>query len=67
MGGLYHAKTNKLLCIFSCCAIDGKLLFNSYCASFIAGSYGPSAKKIRFSKIWVVFNNAYRRIFNLPN
>ena len=65
--GLLYAKSNKVLRILSHCTTDVKLvLFDNYCTSLYCPFIGTDYTKRIFSKLWVAFNNAYRKIFNLP-
>ena len=64
---LLYAKSNKLLRIFSHCTTDVKLvLFDSYCTSLYCPFIWTDYTKRTISKLKVAFNNAYRKIFNLP-
>ena len=63
------AKSNKLLRFINHCATEIKLvLFDSCCTSlscpFLWIDY--TKRTCTFSKVRVAFNNAYRKIFNLP-
>ena len=64
---LMYAKSNKLLRVFSHCTTDVKFVFFDSCCTFL---YCPflwtDYPKRTFSKLRVAFNNAYRKIFNLP-
>ena len=63
-----YARSTKLLRMFSHCSIYVKIvLFNCYCTSSYCSYLWTEYKKTAFSKIWVAFNNAYRRIFGLSN
>ena len=60
-------KSNNLLRIFCHCTTDVKLLlFDSYCTSLYCPFLWTDYTKRTFSKLRVEFNNAYRKIFNLP-
>ena len=64
---LLYTKSNKLFRIFSHCTTDVKLaLFYRYCTSLYCPFLWTDYTKRTFSKLrYVVFNNAYRKIFNL--
>ena len=64
---LLYAKSNKLLRIFSNCTTDVKLvLFDSYCTSSYCPFLWTDYTKRIISKLRAAFNNAFRKIFNLP-
>ena len=59
--------TNRLLRLFHYCSTDVKLtLFCSYRACFYCTVLWTHYKKSTLSKLRVAFNNAYRRILQLP-
>ena len=61
-----YAKSNKIICTFSHCTIDVKLLLiKSYCTSFYCGYMWSDYKKTTYSKLRVAFNNVYRRVLGL--
>ena len=61
-----YACSNRILCMFSHCSIDVKIvLFNSYCIPLYCSYLWTEYKKTSCSKIRVAFNNAYRHIFGL--
>ena len=61
------SRSNKLLRTFDCCTIDVKLeLFKSFCMSFYCYYLWTAYEKSTFDKLRVAFNNAYRRVLNLP-
>ena len=60
-------RPNKLLSTFYYYSIDAKLeLFRSFCTSFYCCYLWTAYKKSTFAKLRVAFNNAYRRVLNLP-
>ena len=60
-------RPNKIIRMFYFCTIDVKLqLFRSFCTSFYCCYLWIGYKKITFNKLRVAFNNAYRRILDLP-
>ena len=62
-----YIRSNKLLRTFHYCSIDVKLeLFRSFCTSFYCCYLWTAYKKSTFDKLRVAFNNAYRRVLNLP-
>ena len=66
---ILYAKSNKSLRIFSHCTTDVKLvLFDSYmyCTSLYCPVLWTDYTKRTFSKLRVAFDNAYRKILNLP-
>ena len=63
-----NAHSNRILCMFSHCCIDVKMvLFNSYCTPLYCSYLWIEYKKTSFSKFRVVFNNACRHIFGVSN
>ena len=62
-----YIRSNKLLRTFHYCTIDVKLeLFRSFCMPFYCCYLWTAYKKSTFDKLRVAFNNAYRRVLNLP-
>ena len=62
-----YIRSNKLLRTFHYCTIDVKLeLFRSFCMPFHCCYLWTAYKKSTFDKLRVAFNNAYRRVLNLP-
>ena len=62
-----YIRSNKLLRTFHYCTIDVKLeLFRSFCMPFYCCHLSTAYKKSTFDKLRVAFNNAYRRVLNLP-
>ena len=64
-----YIRSNKLLRTFYHFSIDDKMtLFRSFsfCTSFYGCYLWTAYKKSAFSKLRVVFNNAYRRVLSLP-
>ena len=63
-----YAKSIKIICTFSHCTIDVKLLsIKSYCIFFACGYMWSDYKKTTYSKLLVAFsfNNVYRRVLRL--
>ena len=53
--------------MFYFCTIDVKLeFFRSFCTSFYCCDLLAGYKKSTFNRLLVAFNNAYRRILDLP-
>ena len=64
---LLYMRSNKIVRMFYFCTIDVKLeLFRSFCTSFYCCYLCRGYKKSNFNKLRVSFNNAYRRILDLP-
>ena len=62
-----YVRSNKRLRTFHCCTIDVKLeLFRSFCMPFYFSNLWTACKKSTFDKLRMAFNNAYRRVLNLP-
>ena len=62
-----YIRSDKLLRTFHYCTIDVKLeLFRSFCMPFYCCYLWTAYKKSTFDKLRVAFNNAYRRVLNLP-
>ena len=65
---MLYTKSNRLLRLFHHCSVDIKVaLFRSYCTCFYCPFLWTHYKKINYSKLWVDFNNVYRRILKLPS
>ena len=63
----FYIRSNNLLRTFHYCTIDVKLeLFRSFCMPFYCCYLWTAYKKSTFDKLRVAFNNAYRRVLNLP-
>ena len=64
---LLYMRSNKIIRMFYFCKIDVKLeLFRSFCTSFYCSYLWTGYKKSTFNRLRVAFNNAYRRILELP-
>ena len=64
---LLYMRSNKIIRMFYFCTIDVKLeLFRSFCTSFYCSYLWTGYKKSTFNRLRVAFNNAYRRILELP-
>ena len=64
---LLYMRSNKIIRMFYFCTIDVKLeLFRSFCTSFYCCFLWTGYKKSTFNRLRVAFNNAYRRILDLP-
>ena len=64
---LLYMRSNKIIRMFYFCTIDVKLeLFRSFCTSFYCCYLWTGYKKSTFNRLRVAFNNAYRRILDLP-
>ena len=64
---LLYMRSNKIIRMFYLCTIDVKLeLFRSFCTSFYCCYLWTGYKKSTFNRLRVAFNNAYRRILDLP-
>ena len=62
-----YVRSNKLLRTFHYCTIDVKLeLFRCICMPFYCCYLWTAYKNSTFDKLRVTFNNAYRRVLNLP-
>ena len=62
-----YIRSNKLLRMFSYCAIDVKMeLFRSYFSSLYCCSIWSDYRKASYKKLTVAFNNVHRRMLNLP-
>ena len=62
-----YMQSNKIISMFYFCTIDVKLeLFRSFCMSFYCCYLWTGYEKSTFHRLRVAFNNAYRRILDLP-
>ena len=65
--GYMYMRSNKIKRMFYFCTIDVKLeIFRSFCTSFYCCYLWTWHKKSTFNRLRVAFNNAYRRILDLP-